>query len=583
MAKKGGYTISDIYQGGYSSLNPSYGDVFTGYHVGAGSLGLTTDPRTANVLQEASAKLSTGVKQIELSAIQPEIFESIPKQQLKEINRLSKLTGVDISVHGPVIEASGVTREGFSESNRESAERQMALAVERSHEINPKGNIPVTFHSSAIIPQAIPQKEKKLEEAYAINAESGSVIRVPLKKKEFPGEKKEINIQEEIKTINRDQWSENIRGMLYYADRGEEAINQAQLLARSAEAERKAGREVTAAEKRAESILEHGRTFLDDSYRQLRGLFEIGYKHSSDQEKKILEEYKKKIGPKVEQLKKAKDNYEYVETQKEIIEEGIKVLRKVEPQIFKPLDIFAKEKSAQTFANVAFNSYKEFQDDSPIISIENPPAGAAFSTGEELKKLVDEARKKFTEKAVQEGIDEGEAKRAAEKLIGVTWDVGHINMLRKYGYKAEDIIKETEAVKPFVKHIHLSDNFGGEHTELPMGMGNVPIKEMLEKLGKKGEEAKKIIEAGNWWQHFKTPPVKETLEAFGSPIYAMQMAPYWNQTLGFQQAYYGGLSGQWLPQVNYETFGAGFFQLPMELGGQRQGTQGGRMSGRPME
>ena len=37
-----------------------------------------------------------------------------------------------------------------------------------------------------------------------------------------------------------------------------------------------------------------------------------------------------------------------------------------------------------------------------------------------------------------------------------------------------------------------------------------------------------------------------------------------------------------LPPVNYETFGAGFSNLPMDLGGQRPGGRG-RMSGRPME
>ena len=38
-----------------------------------------------------------------------------------------------------------------------------------------------------------------------------------------------------------------------------------------------------------------------------------------------------------------------------------------------------------------------------------------------------------------------------------------------------------------------------------------------------------------------------------------------------------------LPQTNYDLFGAGFSQLPAELGGQRPGGRGGRMSGNPME
>jgi hypothetical protein len=155
-------------------------------------------------------------------------------------------------------------------------------------------------------------------------------------------------------------------------------------------------------------------------------------------------------------------------------------------------------------------------------------------------------------------------------------------MLRKYGYSEEEIVKETEKVAPYVKHVHLSDNFGFEHTELPMGMGNVPLKEMMKKLGEKGVKAKKVIEAASWWQHFKTPPFQEVLEAVGSPVYSMKMAPYWNQAAGLQEGYFSGY-GQMLPQINYETFGAGFSQLPQELGGQIPGAKGGRMSGRPLE
>ena len=74
-----------------------------------------------------------------------------------------------------------------------------------------------------------------------------------------------------------------------------------------------------------------------------------------------------------------------------------------------------------------------------------------------------------------------------------------------------------------------------------------------------------------------------SFEALGSPIYSTGKSPYWNQALGFHQGYLGGLEGNWLPQINYETFGAGFSNLPSDLGGQRQGAQGSRMSGRGME
>ena len=91
---------------------------------------------------------------------------------------------------------------------------------------------------------------------------------------------------------------------------------------------------------------------------------------------------------------------------------------------------------------------------------------------------------KFVEKAKASGMSESDAKKQAQKIIGATWDVGHTNMLRKYGYDKADLIKQAEIIAPYVKKVHLSDNFGLEHTELPMGMGNVPIKEIMEKLGK---------------------------------------------------------------------------------------------------
>ena len=61
----------------------------------------------------------------------------------------------------------------------------------------------------------------------------------------------------------------------------------------------------------------------------------------------------------------------------------------------------------------------------------------------------------------------------------------------------------------------------------------------------------------------------------------MKMAPHWGQTPGLQEGYFLGY-GQVLPQIHYETFGAGFSRLPQELGGQVAGG-GSRMSGRPME
>jgi hypothetical protein len=144
-------TINEIYQGNYSSLNPKF-ERYGTYGLTMANFGITTDPRTANILKEVSSKLNPGQKNIEVTMITPSVFESVPKQQLTEVKRLAKLTGANVSVHGPVVNTSGITQQGFSESERKAVERQVSLAVERSHELDPDGNIPVTFHSGEGLP-----------------------------------------------------------------------------------------------------------------------------------------------------------------------------------------------------------------------------------------------------------------------------------------------------------------------------------------------------------------------------------------------------------------------------------------------
>lgn len=581
------YTISDIYQGGYSTLDPSHGEVFTGYRMSAGVLGMATDARTANILKEVSENLSAGAKTVELNQVFPEVFDSIPKQQLKEVNRLAKLTGVDITVHGPLVEPSGVTKEGFTESGREASERQMIQAVERSHEINPKGNVPVTFHSSVLLPGQVKSKGvKEVPEVLIINTETGSINKIPVKERYL--EEKEVSVEQEIDRINEDSWSRELNNLGYAAERASEFIGEYALLSKAKEAEEKAGKEITQQERKAEQYFNIGKNYLTSSYRDITNLFDIAHKNAMPEERQVLENLKKEIQSKIAEISKDPKDINNLVLMQDVIREGLKTFDKITPpKMYKSLQDFAKQKSTSTFANVAYNSWKKFKDKTPIISIENPPIGGAFATGEELRDLVEESRKKFVERAVEDGMSESQAKIQAEKLLGVTWDVGHINMLRKYGYESEDIIKESEKVAPLVKHVHLSDNFGFEHTELPMGMGNVPMKEIMEQLDKEGYKGKKIIEALNWWQHFSpggkfNPPLQSTLEAVGSPLYSMHMAPYWNQSVGLQEGYFSGY-GQMLPQINYETFGAGFSQLPSELGGQAPDARGGRMSGRPME
>ncbi len=585
-------SISNIYPGGTSSFSPTYGSASATYHTPAGDFGIGTDPRSANVLQEVSTKLASGVKQIEIAAVSPEIFDSMPQQQLKEVNRLSKLTGIDVSLHGPVIDTTGIVQQQFSETNREASERTILQTLKRSHDLNPNGNVPVNFHSAEGIPgsQLLPPKEREegreAKRLIVVNRETGKMAPLDEEERFYPGgevRKETLTPEKRVEILNHSEWDNSISQLIMSKERADEILQQNRPLVEHVEKALATGEikpetlKHFPEQKKVWNHVKNAKAYLDDVDLQIRNLFSKAYEYSNKDQKKQLKILS-------DTFKKDLDQNQGIFGQAEAMHELLHGLKKsrLAPEMHIPIEEFAVDQSSKTFGNAAFESFKKFKDKSPILLIENPPAGFALSTGEDLKKLVKESRNKFIERAKKEGLSEKEARNQAEKLIGATWDVGHINMLRKQGYEEKDIIKETEAIAPVVKHVHLSDNFGFEHTELPMGMGNVPLKEIMDKLGKKGFEAKKIIEAGQWWQHFKTPPIKETMEAMGSPIYSVGMSPYWNQSIGLQQGYFGGY-GEMLPQKNYETFGAGFAQLPGELGGQVQRAGGSRVGGTPME
>jgi hypothetical protein len=617
-----------IYPGATNYLMPSYNLV--GYQVPSGEISMSIDPRTANQLREVNIKINPGEKHFEVQGLMTKNWEAMPKQHIEELNRLAKLTGTKASLHGPLIEASGISAgEGgakWSEMEREAAEKQLASAVIRGHDLDPDGNIPITIHSTAQLPEMRPTvkvKEggkvvEKIKTLYIINPDSGRLTAIEPQKRYFPeegeftGQPIEFDPEKELKKINQDQWIEQLSGINRYANFGEQSIRKAeelvgqrgelgeakktpeeiqQFLAKIAnedldkldipELKETSAKEIA---KIAQREMEEGQVWLRDSYRNMKSLFDNTYVRATKEDQEKLREFAKWAAPKVKEGIE-RDPAKLKEFS-EVVVKGLKVLGKIEnPQIFVPLDEFVIDKSAETFANVATTAYGKFKDKAPIISIENPPAGSGLSKAEDLKKLVEASRKKFVENLQKKGVSEGEAERIAEKTIGATWDVGHINMLRKYGWEDKDLIKETKTIAPFVKHIHLSDNFGYEHTELPMGMGDVPLKGELEEIEKaKGKKViRKVIEAGDYAQHFWEKggenPFGPTLRAFNSPIYPLYEGPGWSQLGGFG-SYYSGM-GAINPPIHHSVYGAGLTTLPVELGGEMPGQDRGRFAQSP--
>ena len=606
----------NFYKGADYGFDPEYGGTSQAYSSNlSANIGLTSDARTANQLKATSQALNTGATTVEVGAVSPDIFESIPQQHFQELNRLRKLVGgnVELTLHAPIVEPTGLTKRGWDRYEREQAERQMGDAISKAHELNPEGNVVTTFHASAIsLPaetRVWEEKEGKkvpvIKEIILINERTGEIAPLPLKPSAWEG-KKEVKPQEEIEKLNRANWYKNLQHVNYLAENGAQRIDNAlkesqkiqdvnekgllQLYKYNIEGE---GEKVDKAINKVSEIsptlgfemkhalneIGHGEIYLRDAYNNLRDLYDQAYsaldKSGKKEELEKLDKFRTEMKPFIENEKYLKDP-EHLDEFKEKIRQGVHVLRSLEaPQLLKEFKDFALDKSAETFGNVAFNAFKKFGSSTPIVSIENPPAGQGIlHTGEDLKRLVEKARTQFEEQAVKKmGLSENEAEKQAEKLIGVTWDVGHINMLRKFGAGTEELKEETKQIAKLAKHVHLSDNFGMEHTELPMGMGNVP-KEMLEIIEKNNKKFKKIVEVGQWYQHFQTTPFPETMQHFNSPIYAMKNASYWGPS-----GYFSGLGSN--PDIHHAMYGAGFANLPVELGGQMSGRS--RISGNPLE
>ena len=121
------------------------------------------------------------------------------------------------------------------------------------------------------------------------------------------------------------------------------------------------------------------------------------------------------------------------------------------PEIWRPINDFAKEKASDTISNAAFHAYKKYKGNAPILAIENFFPHSPMSRAEDLKDMIEQAREKFVEQAKEQGMNTKKAKEAAEKIIGATWDVGHISAMRQAGLTEEELVVFDILTKPKMK------------------------------------------------------------------------------------------------------------------------------------
>jgi hypothetical protein len=592
--------FESIYPGTTFLLDPEYS--YMGYTIPTRELGGTTSIQTANQLKEVNNLLNQGIKNTEVSIINPEVFEMMPKDHLKEINRLNKLTGAESTMHAPTLDPSGFTQQGWSRSNREEVEKQFTNFIERSHDLSPDGNMPVTIHASVIPgsemipakgPLITPEEKGKTEvmgKMVAVDQETGQFI--PLEREflySHHQKGKRIETPENrLEIANNSKWVQSITNLAFYKKEADEILGRTQPALQPLYDKIEKGEKLTKEEEAQYAPvfnqLNRGNLFLDNVDTSFRTLFEQAAKYADEKDKKETQNALNKISSNWIKLDKdirtgkIKSEFEYIIKKSQLVDESINKLRGVAPPLqYRKVEDFAKEKASETLSNVALNTYNKFGKTSPIISIENPPYGSAISNAEDLKELIKDTRKKFTQKLVNQGISKSEAQDQAKKLIGATWDTSHISMMRKQGFGKEKIVEETRKIAPYVKHVHLNDNFGSTHTDLPPGKGDLPMSEIMKELENAKFKGKKIFEGGNFFQHFQTSPFQYQLEGAGSPLYGAGGVT-WNQ-LGGMGAYYMG-QGPINPSIHHSTYGSGFTTLPLELGGEMPGGAS-RFSGTP--
>jgi len=594
-------------------------------------LGATTSPQTANQIQEASSRLNAGVKHVELELISPDLFDSVPKQHFEEMRRMAKLTGANINIHAPVqnMDLAGFSREGWSETERKRVEESMKHMIDRGADLG--NNTIVNFHSSGGVPSYEWQAEKALGETelppegkrkvFVIDRADPRHQIMPLEyeEKQYFGstkEKPEIwtperrreNInqttwqQEKLQLFNYEKEKAEIRDRLNYLGNQTAPLMEGY---RNGILNKEETEQLQRTRKQIEVMSDHIQEIDSHIDSQLQDLHDKFIRYTPEDKKKKFfnefDDYKElsnlerdkyferkmiELYPKVESGDE-KAQKEFHKIQEEFNFKRQRLLDAVKhmpaPERFIPTDDFAKQKLSETVANSAFYAYNEYKDKAPVIAIENVFPDWTLGRAESLKEAVEESREKFAKELHEKkNISKEKAKEISEKLIGATWDVGHITQLRKFGYSDKQIAEEAKKIAPVVKHIHVTDNFGFSDSHIAPGQGTVPIKEQLEKLkqglGKEYDKVAHIIESGGFASQFKQSPRLQELQYFDSPLYEIR-APSWRE-IAYSDAEYNMGYGLMFPEKHFEMYGGGFSNLPQELGGNVSGDKS-RFAGTP--
>ncbi|MFH0977733.1 MAG: TIM barrel protein [Candidatus Woesearchaeota archaeon] len=252
----------------------------------------------------------------------------------------------------------------------------------------------------------------------------------------------------------------------------------------------------------------------------------------------------------------------------------------------KPVSEYAKEQTFKSYAEAGIHAMQQTTTNQHVkkplfVAPENifPEMGYG-SHPEELKELVSKAREEMIKALTQPMIDDPQrrfdkdfkltkvsnpnyvsgmtkeqAAKEAEDHIKATLDTQHLGMWRahfvpKPGETKQDTdkrfrdwymeeVKELEA-KKIIGHIHLVDSLSFGHDHLPAGQGDLPLKDVLTYLKKKGY-AGTIVSEGWGEDRFEEGRIlTEPWSLLGSPVYSTFSGRFGpRQWHGMEDRWYG--------------------------------------------
>ena len=537
---------------------------FGSYGLGAsvtpmGSQLVTTNTAINWGLQNLEVNLGTGINYQQAGHL-----SQLGKIERDELIRLAKMNKVNLSIHAPLLSPEGLQGNALSEAARIKAVQEFENTIDFADQVGRqtgRQHVPITIHSSSA-PIGNPMPKEMM---YAVNRENGQVV---------PIEKRVVAYPEDY--FKRFGLKENVDyspvkekpGYFYLYPQGElKMIGKKQL-------------------EEMKYNEAHSDYWLDYYKEQMMAVGLNINPQANPQE--ILKEAKR-VG-----AFEAAQNYLSVLNQKKSFEAQMQDMKKKyekdgQIQMYVPSEDFVKEKMKKTFVELGMKAYSK--PSKPMIVIENFYPEFTLSDPTKLASSIKEIRQELANKLVKEkGISKSQAVKESQNLIGMNVDIGHLNLWKKYKnpktgrqYTNKEIIDWVKEVYPYIKHVHLTDNFGDMDSHMPVGWGNAPVNEMVDVLRKKGWKGRAILETFGAVQYGGGGfGVAQSVYHMGIPL--VPGGPGWEMAEGsYFQAGYSFTTGPILPDINFQTYGVGFSGLPYATGAQIGGQKPGeKFSGAPM-